>query len=169
MPRCAASNPPILLHIVEYLGNHACRRASASWPACSPCVGWSSNASNMDNRNTPTRARSLARLLGPLLLSVLGTARAQAQAVEGDLVYKFTVEGIIHRSEAKPLQYALMELTTVHACDFIEECACFKLASSVPLDRAALDAMVEERRHRLSGTVEVSDGTLLTSRYPSQR
>lgn len=122
----------------------------------------------MDNRNTPTRAWSLARLLGPLLLSVLGTARAQAQAVEGDIVYKFTVEGILHRAEAKPLQYALMERATVHACDFIEEGACFKLASSVALDYPMLDALLHENRRRLSGPVEVSDGTLLTPQ-PSPR
>ena len=128
---------------------------------------------DMDYRNIRTNARmiriplnhqGLARLIAPLLISVLGTKQSQAQVLEGDLAYKFTVDGIHDRAEAKPLQYALLERTTVRSCDFIEECACFKLASSVPLDLATLDAMLRENSRSLSGTVEVSDGTLLTPR-----
>ncbi len=127
----------------------------------------------MDTRNTPTNARMirrslntriLARIIGPLLLSVLGTMRSHAQVTEGDLAYKFTVDGVHDRAEAKPLQYALLERATVRSCDFIEECACFKLACSAPLDYATLDNMLQQNGRRLSGTVEVSDGTLLTPR-----
>lgn len=115
------------------------------------------------------RALALVRLLGPLLLAAFASDRAHAQEAEGDLVYKFTVEGIQHRAEAKPLQYALFERATVHACDFIEECGCFKLASPVPLDYAALDALLRASDNRLSGTVEVSDGSLLTPQQPLPR
>ncbi len=115
------------------------------------------------------RLLDLGRLLGSFLLVAFAGDLVHAQEAEGDLVYKFTVEGVQHRAEAKPLQYALFERGTVHACDFIEECGCFKLASSVPLNYAALDALLRVSGHRLSGTVEVSDGSLLTPQQPLPR
>lgn len=115
------------------------------------------------------RALDLGRLLGSFLLLAFAGDRVQAQEAEGDLVYKFTVVGIHHRAEAKPLQYALFERPTVHACDFIEECGCFKLASTVPLDYTTLNALLQESDNRLSGTVEVSDGSLLTPQQPLKR
>ncbi len=125
------------------------------------------------NTHRTRRARSLViargRVLPVLLLAILWSGATRAQGVEGDLIYKFSVEGVHHRAEAKPLLYALTERSTVHACDFIEECACFKLASSVPLDYAALEALVRERKHRLSGAVEVSDGDLLLPQSTPQR
>lgn len=132
----------------------------------------------MDNRTTPANtrknrtahpARPWVRFIWILFAAALGATRADAQEAEGDLVYKFTVEGIHHRAEAKPLQYALFERATVHACDFIEECGCFKLASTVPLDYTTLNALLQETDNRLSGTVEVSDGSLLTPQQPLKR
>jgi hypothetical protein len=117
----------------------------------------------------PFRASGLARILGLLLLVTCTVARAQAQVAEGDLVYKFTVDGVSHRADAKPVQYALLEMAFVHSCEFIEECGCFKLASSVPLDHAALNDLLGTARHQLSGTVEVSDGTFLQPKATHER
>jgi hypothetical protein len=115
------------------------------------------------------RALGLARLLGLLLLAVFAEGRAQAQGVEGDLIYKFTVDGVSHRADAKPVQYVLLERSFVHSCEFIEECGCFKLASEVPLDYAALNDLLGDTPHRITGTVEVSDGTLLQPKPTQER
>ena len=132
----------------------------------------------MDTSTTTTNARrirarfralGLSRLLGLLLLTACAVGRTQAQVAEGDLIYKFTVDGVSHRADAKPVQYALLEQPFVHSCEFIEECGCFKLASNVPLDHAALNDLLGDARHRLSGTVEVSDGTFLQPKSTQER
>src|SRR5262245_235882 len=122
----------------------------------------------MSNRPPFTGSRAI-RYAGILLLGVFGSLRAQAQEQEGDLVYKFSVAGVQHHAEAKPVQYVLLGKDHVHACDFIEECACFVMASAVPLDRVTLADLLQEAQRTLSGPVEVSDGTVLLPPPPPER
>ena len=78
------------------------------------------------------------------------------------LVYRFTVEGIQGRTDAKPLQKALMDVPGVLEVTFIPECTCFKLVSDHPLDRQTVEAMLADLGRMLTGDVFVSDGGILT-------
>ena len=109
-------------------------------------------------------SRTYSTLIQALLVVLACTSiavTAHAQVGEGDLVYRFSVAGVDHRTEAKPVQYALMEHASSVSCDFIPECACFKLASNVPLDYIALKNLVAESGEVLTGEVAVSNGTVL--------
>lgn len=110
----------------------------------------------------PSRAVPASIAVVLVVLGALGIASsAHAQAGGNDLVYRFSVESIDHRTEAKPIQYALMEHASSVSCDFIPECACFKLASNLPLDYITLKNWVAGSGHVLMGEVMVSNGTVL--------
>lgn len=89
-------------------------------------------------------------------------AAALAQEQEGDLVYRFTVQGVADRETAKPVQHAMLEHVSVHACEYLQECQCFKMATPAALTYGQLRAMLMATGFVLTGTVTVSDGTVLT-------
>lgn len=93
-------------------------------------------------------------------------ASAQGQEAPGDHVYRFALEGVHDPASAKTVQYALLEHPFVRMCTYVQECQCFKLASSIPLDRSMLEALALATGHALEGTVHGSDGTLLPGAEP---
>jgi hypothetical protein len=102
------------------------------------------------------------RLLIALCASIGITDFAHGQEAEADLVYKFSLQGIVDPVAAKPVQYALMEQPGITFCNFIDECDCFKLGSSTPLDYATLKDLLHDQGYELIGEVLASDGTVLT-------
>ncbi len=87
---------------------------------------------------------------------------AQGEEQAGDLVYRFKLPAITTYAEAKPVQHALMQLEEIHMCLFIEEEACFKLASPTAHDLGSLRTLLAGAGQVLEGPVHVSDGTTLT-------
>ncbi|MCB9169537.1 MAG: hypothetical protein H6597_06470 [Flavobacteriales bacterium] len=87
--------------------------------------------------------------------------QAFGQMPDDALVYRFTVQGVQDRVDAKPLQKVLMEDAGVYDCAFIPECTCFKLTSTQSFDRPALALLLSDLGHPLVGDVYVSDGTVL--------
>jgi hypothetical protein len=84
-----------------------------------------------------------------------------AQEQEGDRVYRFQVQEVTDQATAKPLQYTLLEQGVVHACDYVQEANCFKLATPALMGYAELKALLLTAGFTLQGTVHVSDGTVL--------
>jgi len=99
-----------------------------------------------------------------LLLLGLGpfSTLLHAQA-EGELIYKFTVQGITEPGVAKGLQAQLLQHAGMSSCTFIDACDCFKLSTTEVLDHSALRSLLQSCGQVLTGPVEVSDGTVLTA------
>lgn len=97
-----------------------------------------------------------------LLLSafVLLTQNSFAQS-EGALTYKFTVEGVADKSEAKLVQHSFLQEAFTVSCVFIDECSCFKLTSSEALSYEFLRTLLANHGFELSEKVLVSDGAIL--------
>ncbi len=101
----------------------------------------------------------VALLLGAF---VLLTQNSFAQS-EGELTYKFTVEGVTDKSEAKLVQHGFLQESYTVSCVFIDECSCFKLTSSEALSYEFLRTLLANNGFELSTKVMVSDGTILTT------
>jgi len=77
------------------------------------------------------------------------------------VVYKFSVDGIENRADAKLLQHAfLQESITVNSV-FIEECKCFKLTANRRLVYSDIEKTVMHHGLSLSNEVLCSDGSAL--------
>jgi hypothetical protein len=105
-------------------------------------------------------------VLFALTLSCL-SATVRAQQPEDQLVYKFSVQGIAEPAAAKAMQAALVNEPAVLFCSFIDEADVFKLAANVPLDHAALKALLHTHGYVLEGNVHVSNGLILSPQQPS--
>jgi len=83
--------------------------------------------------------------------------------VKGELIYKFTVQGITEPFTAKPVQAQLLLHAGMSSCIFIDACDCFKLSTTETLDHSGLRGLLQRCGQVLVGPVEVSDGTVLTA------
>jgi hypothetical protein len=101
------------------------------------------------------------------VLALCARVFAHAQEQEGDLVHRFAVQGITDHSSAKQVQYAMMDQGNVHACDFVPECSCFKLAAPVAFTYDQLLSMLAIAGFELTGPVHVSDGRVLIPASPT--
>lgn len=102
----------------------------------------------------------VAVIMGFAWLAIPMACHAQ-QGDATDLVYRFTLDDVQDQVEAKPVLKALLETPGVSACWFVPECACFKLATSQVLDRAAFSSLLPEGHRAAVNDVHVSDGRLL--------
>ena len=95
-----------------------------------------------------------------VVLCLLASNEINAQA-ENYVVYKFSVDGIENRADAKLLQHAfLQESITVNSV-FIEECKCFKLTANRRLVYSDIEKTVMHHGLSLSNEVLCSDGSAL--------
>lgn len=78
-----------------------------------------------------------------------------------ELTYKFTIDGILTNTQAKPIQYEFFNETYTVRCNFYEEEACFKLTSNTRLNYKMLHDMISALGLELSNEVYVSDETIL--------
>ena len=91
---------------------------------------------------------------------------------QNPVVYKFSVDGIENRADAKVLLHAfLQESFTVNSV-FLIDCQCFKLSAKKPLKYTHIQEVVQQNGLELSENVLCSDGSALhkpTDQPPSKR
>lgn len=97
----------------------------------------------------------------PLLL-LGGSIPAFGQGGEGDTVFRFSVQGIEDPVAAKPVQMVFLEQPLVTDCVYIDECACFKVATTGDLNYEGMKGLLLEHEYHLVGDVYVSDGRVLS-------
>jgi hypothetical protein len=95
-----------------------------------------------------------------VVLCLLASNEINAQE-ENHVIYKFSVDGIENRADAKILLHAfLQESVTVNSV-FIEECKCFKLTANRRLVYSDIEKTVMHYGLSLSNEVLCSDGSAL--------
>lgn len=106
-----------------------------------------------------------------LLFCTIGSNELIAQE-QHPVVYKFSVDGIENRADAKVLLHAfLQESFTVNSV-FLIDCQCFKLSTKKPLKYTHIQEVVQQNGLELSENVLCSDGSALhkpTDQPPSKR
>jgi hypothetical protein len=78
-----------------------------------------------------------------------------------ELVYKFTVNGISTPELAKQVQYEIQQSLVNSSCVFIDECDCFKLATTDLITYNTLKNILSANGYQLLGEIYVSDGRVL--------
>ena len=114
-----------------------------------------------------SRTGPLLRRLLVVVISCAAIVTCSAQEQEGDRVYRFTVLSVSDPVAAKPVQHAMMDQGFVHACAFVNECACFKMAVPTALTYDQLKDMLVISGFTLTGPVHVSDGSVLIPASPN--
>ena len=95
-----------------------------------------------------------------LVSCLLGSNEVIAQE-QHPVVYKFSVDGIENRADAKILLHAfLQESFTVNSV-FLIDCQCFKLSTKKPLNYTKIQEVVIQYGLELSEDVLCSDGSIL--------
>lgn len=114
----------------------------------------------LNRRNLTIRARVSKLLFTLVFLTGFQVAWSQT---EGDMVYKFTIDGVVSREEAKPIQYAFMERAYTVECQYIPESQTFRLTTSIPIDYDEFKSVLVNGGHTVPLKVLASDGTVLKS------
>jgi hypothetical protein len=84
-----------------------------------------------------------------------------AQNTNVQYVYKFSVDEIKTRQDAKYLMYDLKGQANILSVDFIEDCRCFKLMSEQSYTYAELNDLVRGSGFNLAQRVLCGDGSTL--------
>ena len=110
-----------------------------------------------------TTTLSRVILIKGLFLALLFTVFSNFSYAQSsdELTYKFTIDGILTRPDAKPIQYEFFNENYTVRCDFYEEEACFKLTANAPLNYKMLHDLLFNLGFELSDEVFVSDETIL--------
>ena len=96
------------------------------------------------------------------MVIVLGiSATSKAQDDPGETQYRFYVQDVDTREEAKLVHFALIEYPEISWCDYIHDCGCFKINTSLHLDREHFSGLLEDIGYELSGTLYCGDGRVL--------
>jgi hypothetical protein len=90
-----------------------------------------------------------------------GTPFSLPNASSSELVYKFTVNGISTPELAKQVQYEIQQSVVNSSCVFIDECDCFKLATTDLITYNTLKNILSANGYQLLGYIYMSDGRVL--------
>jgi len=94
-----------------------------------------------------------------IIVGITNTMKGQDDPAETQ--YRFYVQDVDTREEAKLVHYGLIENPSISWVNYIHDCGCFKINTPLTLDREQLSNMLNEIGYELSGIMYCGDGRVL--------
>lgn len=97
-----------------------------------------------------------------LICSEHSYAQTSTNNAEG-VVYKFQIDGIVMVEDAEAFQLKFTQHELIIDSKFFEECSCFKITATEPLNYEKLEKIIDNQGLRLADKILTSDGRVLMS------